>query len=134
MPIMDTLGFVNKHLQAFATAPGGVGKQCVDLVNLYLIERWGRPPVRLNAVDWRSASIDGYQWTANSPDNSPSIGDLVVWGPYAPLGVGPYGHIALCLLADSSHIVSFDQDWPFGAPCSLQLHGYGGVLGWQRLL
>jgi hypothetical protein len=128
---VSVLSFTSRHLGSFVTAPGGVGHQCVDLANLYLLEEYRAPHQYLNAKDWVHASIPGWAWVANTPLNVPPAGALVVWGPYAPLSIGQYGHIALVLVADVNRLVSTDQDWPFGAPCTLQLHTYGGVLGWQ---
>lgn len=130
---MHTLEFVRAHNGGYLTAPGGVGRQCVDLVNVYLQERWGLTPVRLNAVDWQHATIHGYIWTPNTPDNSPDLGSLVVWNQTPSLGIGQYGHIALALIGDNDTLITFDQDWPFNAPCRLTPHTYEGVAGWHRI-
>lgn len=130
---MHTLDFVRLHNGRYLTAPGGVGNQCVDLINVYLAERWGLTPVRLNAVDWKGATIHGYIWTPNGPDNSPELGSLVVWQQTFSVGVGPYGHIALAIQADANNLISFDQDWPLNAPCRLTPHTYEGVVGWHRI-
>lgn len=129
---MTPFGFVAKYLGQSVTAPGGLGGQCVDLANLYLVECRNLQPVRLNAVDWATHAIPGMKWQPNGPVNSPPSGSLVVWGPDPAIGTGQYGHIALALAGDPSNFVSVDQDWPFGAPVALTLHGYLGVLGWHR--
>ena len=130
---MRTLAFVQAHLNQRVTAPGGIGGQCVDLANLYMQDVLQQPLVRLNAVDWRTAKISGMVWTPNSPVNSPPPDSIVIWGPNAAAGTGQYGHIAIALAADSMTLLTFDQDWPYGAPCSLTLHTYDGVLGWHQL-
>lgn len=128
---MKLLDFVARYNGQFLTAPGGIGGQCVDLSNQYLIDVLSDQPVRANAIDWRLASIVGMRWVANTPTNAPPAGALVVWKEYAPHGIGQYGHIALALVSDTNHLITFDQDWPIGSPCALTLHDYGGVLGWH---
>jgi|SRR5579871_4584289 len=127
---MRLLAFVQLNLGIYVTAPGGDGGQCVDLANLFLIDVHGAPEIHANAIDWRQHTIGGMKWVANGPTNSPPAGAIVVWGPYAPWGIGPYGHIAVALIADGLSLITFDQNWPDGAPCQLTLHDYGGVLGW----
>lgn len=129
---MTVLDFVSRYLGQYVTAPGGAGNQCVDLANEYLIEALGRAKVWANAVDWQRAQIKGMKWVNNLPNNAPKQGSLVVWGPYAPLAIGPFGHIALVLAADRMHLVTADQNYPDGSPVNLQLHTYDGVLGWQE--
>ncbi len=129
---MYALAFVTKYRGHLITAPGGVGGQCVDLVNVYLLEALGGQPVRLNAVDWQHTQVPGFTWTPNTPTNTPPRGSLVVWRPYPPHGIGQYGHIALAIAADPTELLTFDQDWPTGAPCSLVSHDYGGVVGWHQ--
>jgi hypothetical protein len=113
------------------TAPGGAGGQCVDLCNVYIMAR-GKPAVRRNALDWAAAgAIAGWTWVPNSPTNHPALGDVVVWRANVPaVGVGQYGHVALCLAADPMAILTLDQDWPAGAAVGVVWHRYDGVAGW----
>lgn len=127
---MNLLGFCKAHNGHFVTAVAGIGKQCVDLANLYLLEVRGQPHVFANAVDWQMARIIGFKFEPNGPLNSPDAGALVIWGPFSPHDIGTVGHIAVCVAANSMVLLTFDQDWPLGAPCSLTLHDYGGVVGW----
>jgi hypothetical protein len=129
---MTLYNFVAKYLGQFMQAPGGIGGQCVDLANLYLIECRSQAAVRQNAIDWHNVTVPGMTWQPNGPVNSPPSGSLVVWGASAEVGTGQYGHIALALAGDPSHFVSFDQDWPLNSPAALTLHSYIGVLGWLR--
>jgi hypothetical protein len=114
------------------TAPGGVGGQCVDLINVYLVARGGAP-VRANAADFaRAGAVPGWRWVPNGPGNAPVAGDIVVWrANVAGEGIGPYGHIALAMAADSMQLLTLDQDWPYGAPVALVWHRYAGVEGWH---
>jgi len=125
------LGFTRQHIGQHVTSPGGLGGQCVDWANLWLMECGGAEQFA-NAVSWVTLRIPGWVWVPNGPSNAPPAGALVVWGPYPPLGIGQYGHIALALAADSMELVTSDQNWPPGAAVALVLHTYGGVLGWQQ--
>lgn len=130
---MSVLSFASGTLGHRVTSPGGLGGQCVDLVDLYLLQELGKPQVQLNAVDWVGIQIPGMEWVKNEPNNYPPIGAIVVWGRYAPHAIGVYGHVAVALVADGLYLVSLDQNWPEGAPVSLRMHDYGGVLGWHQL-
>lgn len=129
---MTPLSFTWAHVGQHITSVGGIGGECVDLANEWLAEAYGLPHIYRNAIDWRGVAIAGHTWVENTPTNYPSIGSIVVWGPNARWGIGPFGHIALCLSADAAHLVSFDQNWPTGAAASLHLHDYEGVLGWHQ--
>jgi hypothetical protein len=109
------------------------GYQCVDLVQYWARDGLGRPPLVGNAVDaWWGAQAGGWVRVANGPQNSPTPGDVVVWGPSAMAGTGATGHIAVAVLADAMHLISFDQNYPSGSWCHVQVHSYDGVLGWLR--
>lgn len=117
-------------------APGGIGGQCVDLANLWLIARGGSP-VRLNAADWASDlhTLKGRPFVPNGPVNFPAPGAIVVWKRnIGSLGIGPYGHIAVVLAADANSLVTVDQDWPIGSPVQTVVHTYEGVAGWFNVL
>jgi hypothetical protein len=129
---MTVIAFVGRHYHQYVKSPKGLGGQCVDLANLFLIEERHQQEVMANAVDWSRVTIPGMIWTPNAPINSPGVGSLVVWGQSVAAGTGPYGHIALALLADSMTLITFDQNWPVGYPCLIVRHPYDGVLGWHR--
>lgn len=127
---MTLLGFLQLNLGRRLTAPGGLGGQCVDAVNLYLHDVYGLAPIRANAVDFEHVHIAGWQWVPNGPVNSPTIGAIVVWGPSGAVGVGPDGHVAVALVADSWVLVTVDQNWPEATPLRVVVHTYTGVKGW----
>lgn len=129
---MSLATFISRHYGSMVTAPGGLGGQCVDLANLWVVEELHAEPLRLNARDWATAIVPASVWTPNSATNFPAPGDIVVWRPYPPLDIGVFGHIAVCLLADALRLITIDQDWPIGAPVKLTVHSYQGVAGWHR--
>lgn len=127
---LTPLAFANRHLGQRVTAPEGLGGECVDLVNLWLVESRGLAVVHLNAVDWARTKLPGLVWVENAPTNVPPRGAIVVWGDDASIGTGIFGHIALNLTADGMQLCSLDQNW--GAELvQLELHSYRGVLGWH---
>jgi hypothetical protein len=127
---MTPLTFASRHLGQIVQSRGGLGGECVDLVNLWLQEARGLPGVQANAVDWRNVTLPGYIWVPNTAYDFPPEGAIAVWGRDATAGTGPFGHIALALAADNLHLLSFDQNWPTGDACRFVLHVYAGVLGW----
>lgn len=127
---LTPLAFAQRHLGQRVTAPGGLGGQCVDLVNVWLVESRGLAPVHRNAVDWASRRLTGLTWVANTPANVPPRGAIVVWGPAASIGVGAFGHIALNLTADAMNLATLDQNWGVEL-VTIELHRYIGVLGWH---
>lgn len=118
------------HLGQVVTAPGGLGGQCVDWVNVYLHDVFGLSPIHANAVDFAHTPIPGWTWIANAPHNFPPMGAVVVWGPSHLAGTGLYGHVAVALMADVRYLLTLDQNWPQGSPVRLVAHTYDGVLGW----
>ena len=126
------LSFVQRWRGQVCNVPGGAGGQCVDLANQYLQDVWKANPRRLNAVDWSRTVLPGMTWTPNSPTNTPPAYALVVWGKNAKDEIGPFGHIAVAIYGEVMQFLSFDQNWPSGAPCALVVHDYNGVLGWHR--
>lgn len=129
---MRFLAFVRLYRGRLVQAPGGLGGQCVDLINVYLLDVWSKPEIHANAVDWAQRTIQGMTWEPNGPANHPPTGAIVVWRQYAPSGIGINGHIAVCIAADAMDLVTFDQNWPEGSSCQFVLHDYGGVVGWFR--
>jgi hypothetical protein len=63
----------------------------------------------------------------------PRTGDLIIWSSYPAEDIGWAGHVALCISANQNSMKTFDQDWPWGAPCQIVTnHDYAAVLGWIR--
>lgn len=116
--------------QVRVTAPGGLGGQCMDLVNDYLLSVRMVLALRCNAVDLPAHRPGRAGWTANGPLNFPSPGAIVVWGPSVTLRIGEFGHTAIAVLANPGQILSLDQNWPEGNVTHLVTHQYHSVIGW----
>lgn len=128
---MTPLYFASEWLGRVAKSPGGLGGECVDLANVYIMERFGFPEVFRNAVDWAQLRLSGFSWTPNNPTNMPAPGSIVVWGKDDSLKIGVNGHIAVVLASDLFHMATLDQNWRV-ASVTLELHSYQAVLGWHR--
>jgi hypothetical protein len=129
---MNLLSFIKAIVGKNVQSIGGLGGQCVDLCNVYLKDVRGQPSVFANAVDWRMARINGMTWTPNGALNFPDPGAIVVWGEFLPHAINSDGHVAVAIASNSMVLISFDQDWPVGAPSLMTAHDYGGVLGWHN--
>lgn len=106
---------------------------CVDLVNDLCNTVYSGPRWRGNAVDLIGQKQPAWKWIVNTPTNQPRLGDVVVWYASMPtLDIGPFGHTAVCLIANLREFVSLDQDWPLGGNIRMIAHSYLGVAGWQR--
>lgn len=125
--------FLATRLYDYVTVDAGPGRQCVDLVEDYIAAVHGLVHIPGNAIDLYP-NADHAKWIkiANSAQNFPALGDVVTWRATPALGISSYGHCAICLLADDTHLVTLDQDWPPGARVEFVVHGYAGVIGWLR--
>lgn len=129
---MGILEFLAARLGQRVASPGGLGGECVDLVELWALAG-GATAIPGNAADLlRNADRGQWEVVANTAANFPLQGDVVVWGQALSAGIGRYGHTAICLQADGFWLLTADQNWPTGAGVRVQLHSYAGVLGWLR--
>jgi len=105
--------------------------QCVDLAEQYVADVLRLPKIGGNAADvWNRVDPLRYLRTVNGPTNFPLPGDIVVWFQNTSVGVGPAGHVGICVGADQDSLVTFDQNWPALSRCKCVLHSYTGVYGW----
>jgi hypothetical protein len=124
------LHFLRAELDRHVTSPHGLGGECVDLIELWALVL-GAAAIPGNAVDLGAlADKAQWAWTANGPTNAPPAGAIVVWGPWPAEGIGRNGHTAVALLGSTMDLLTLDQNWPTGAPVTVNLHDYGGVQGW----
>lgn len=125
-PVLWAFTCMDRRVQS----PGGIGGQCVDLVNMYLLDCLQLSEQRLDATDWRNVTLPRLSWVNNAPRNYPDLGDIVVWSPSSKAKIGPQGHIAICMAADVNRLLTLDQNWPEGSAVSLVWHSYVAVAGW----
>lgn len=110
------------------------GTQCMDLVHFYTYICFGIYDKSVLSADyaknvwlkWNSSWDKYFKKEANAAYNYPSNGDIVVWKN------GTYGHIAICVDANSMTFRSFDANYPTGTYPHIQLHDYTGVAGWLK--
>lgn len=127
------LSWIHSQLGHRLDLDAAYGAQCMDLIGAYMVQVLHMPRLPGNAVDVAHVRPAGLRWIANGPSNAPAPGDFVVWrGDVPSKGIGPFGHIAICVAADSMTLLSCDQNWPEGAPVALVWHDYEGVAGWQH--
>lgn len=127
---MNLQEFIQKYNGKGVDFDGYYGFQCMDLYQQYNKEVVGGPHIPANASEvWSNYPKDLYTKIENEPNNFPNLGDVVIWNNQAG---GGFGHIAVCVDANSSFFTSFDQNWPPGSVSHLQSHNYNNVLGWLR--
>ena len=133
--------FVTRNTGKWLDFDGAFGAQCVDLVEFYLRDVLGDPPLCGNAIDEFGEDSHHWLWVRNNPaagsagraahpSQIPHRGDVIIWGPDARIGTGVLGHTAVVLAADANGFTSFDQNWPLRAPCHPVSHSYFGIKGW----
>lgn len=128
---MTLIQWLFRRIGASIDIDGQYGPQCVDAVNDYL-RSIGRPMVSGNAVDIIRQRVDGFSWRANTADNAPRPGSIVVWNANDPtLDLGPFGHTAVAVLADRYGMVTADQNWGGIPRLALFTHSYRSVAGWH---
>lgn len=113
------------------------GAQCVDLIQYYLRDVIGSPPMWGNAIDaftgFDSQGLSNYMdRVANNPNDAsqaPKRGDIVVWAANTP-GSGGAGHIAIYLGSNAAgSFYSLDQNWG-GMYVRQVFHDWSNVVGW----
>lgn len=128
---MTITEFVKKWEGKDADFDGYFKTQCMDLAQFYNRDVVGSRRLFGNAIDqWSNYPKESYTRIPYKAGAIPKEGDVIIWGS----GVGQFGHIAVCLSAESNNFLSFDANWPIGSRCHKQKHTYAGVLGWLRQL
>jgi hypothetical protein len=107
---------------------------CLWAVNLGLSTPCGScgAPYHCDGVCWQGSGYPGWTWIPNSPTNFPSPGDLVCFKGGCH-GIGPDGHVDLCLSASPTTITSLANNWGCYKCCQIVTHNdYNCVVGWQH--
>lgn len=116
---------------------GYYGDQCMDLMHQYCVEVLGLTDGRILAAPSAKQVFlnfdnvfgnEHFDKINNSPTGIPNNGDIMFFG------VGQYGHVSIYIDGSVMTFNSFDQNWPVGSKCHIQVHDYNQhqVLGWLR--
>ena len=65
-----------------------------------------------------------------APGQVPPPGAIVVFHEFPAQGIGVAGHVNVCISADPSSFVGFDQNWAPDPHCRQVTHDYQAVTGW----
>lgn len=109
--------------------------ECLSIVKLYIKECFGidPPPSGTNSAygywsNFPTPLGTVFEKIENTPDNFPSLGDIVIWKPWE---TNKYGHIDICVddKADVDGFAGMDQNW--GMKTFERIgHDYKNVVGW----
>lgn len=85
-----------------------------------------------NARDIIEQGGTDYTRVDKNATNYPPPGAIVVFHEYEamPEGIGIAGHVDVCISANSSSFVGFDQNWGSPKCCRQVTHDYRAVTGW----
>ncbi len=124
--------YTGKRVDANGNTPGeGAYAQCVDIVNIWLVEGLGEKPILwTNATDFLNKTPSDCAMVLNTPSGIPAAGSVVVFHNDLPL-YGLNGHVAIIISADTEKMTVFEQNYPKeGTPCQIGTHTYTGCTGW----
>lgn len=108
--------------------------QCMDLMHQYIVECLGLPGNVMSAINAKTVyknfdNLVGREFFNRYPIHTVKMqkGDIILWD-------GDDGHVAIFVEWNSADkFTSFDQNFPVGSKCHLQLHTMQNVLGVLRL-
>lgn len=126
--------FTDKYNGVGLDFDGWFGDQCADLAQYYAKEVVGAPAFTGNgAVDFYDTyDASYYTRIANTEENFPIAGDVVIWKQDKTAGTGQFGHVAIAVSATKDMMHLFSQNWPTGTKCHFIDLGFAGVRGWLR--
>lgn len=130
MTMQRFLEFARAHVGNYVRSRHGLGRQCVDIVEMWAAN-CDKQPISGNAIDLFS-NANRTEWMAipNDAANFPPLGAIVTWGYWVPSGIGPLGHTAIAVAADGMSLLVLSQNWPEHSPVAFTLMRYGGCIGW----
>jgi len=120
--------FVNKYLGHFIDYDGRYGPQCVDMFRQYVDEVLKRPQLPLVRGAANFWDIKDCGWLKIT-GGVPQAGDIMIWDDSVGWG---YGHVAIFLYGNVRVFYSLEQNFPSGAPVSINKHYYSNLRGWMR--
>ena len=82
-------------------------------------------------IEWLGAHIPGWRYVKATEAARPiPRGALVIWGHSPGAGIGPSGHIAVCVGAGALHMLVLEQGFVDTPGAHLRSCDYSGVVGW----
>ena len=123
--------FVSDWEGKFLNYGDSVPDQCFSVA-----QEWSNKYLGLHLFtgEYASGIIDqggsDYTRVDNSATNFPPPGAIVVFHAYPAEGIGVAGHVDVCISANPSTFVGFDQNWGSDPHCRRVTHDYQGVTGW----
>ena len=128
--------FVKKYQNKSVNFDKKFGPQCVDLFNQYLLDVYKiKEPIKEFPV---ASAFQLYGMAQKKPNfetqnnglfDIAKPGDVIVWGQ----GVGPYGHVGICVKAGLMSLEVFEQNWDKVEKCVINKHNYKNIIGFFRL-
>ena len=118
--------FIEEWNDKKADHDGVYGGQCMDVKSFYckqVLGIVGSVLVAPTAYEaFQKGDVRFEKILASYGGQKPENGDIIFWDK----GVGSAGHVAIFIedLGNGS-FKSFDQNWPVGSPCHVQIHNSG---------
>lgn len=133
---MKLKDFIKKYLNKSIDYDGRFQNQCVDCFNQYLVEVYGiKEPIKEFPVMSAFQLFDmakkkkNFETQNNGLFDIAKEGDIIVWNQ----GVGPHGHVGICVKAGLMTLEVFEQNWNGVQKCVINKHGYKNITGFFRL-
>lgn len=133
---MKLKDFIKKYQDKSVDFDKRFGNQCMDLFNQYLVEVYKiKEPIKEFPVASAFQLFDmakkkpNFQTQNNGLFDIAKEGDIIVWNQ----GVGPHGHVGICVKAGLMSLEVFEQNWNGVQRCVINKHSYKHITGFFRL-
>ena len=133
---MNLKQFIKKYQDKSIDFDKRFGFQCMDTFNQYLVDVYKiKEPIREFPVMSAFQLFDmakrkpNFQTQNNGLFDIAKEGDIIVWNQ----GVGPHGHVGICVKAGLMSLEVFEQNWNGVQKCVINKHGYKNIIGFFRL-
>ena len=123
--------FISDWEGKFLNYDDNVPNQCFSVANA-----WAKAYLGLHdfSGEYAAGIIDqggsDFRRVDMAPGNVPPPGAIVVFHECPAWEITTAGHVDVCISADSSGFVGFDQNWGSDKHCRRVQHDYQGVTGW----
>lgn len=133
---MNLNQFIKKYQDKAVDFDGNFGPQCVDLFNRYLVDVYKiKEPIKEFPVISAFQLFDmakkkpNFETQNNGLFDIAKPGDIIVWNQ----GVGPHGHVGICVKAGLMSLEVFEQNWNGVQKSVINKRGYKNITGFFRL-